>query len=158
MQIWLTSLLYIQGTTELHCIKSIFFFKLEHRNSFLWAGVFVSKNRKSTKKQNKTKKLASIVLLSFKGLVFLTFFLLLFFFFCFYELPPRVFLNMVFFFFFFCFFCKSKTAVPSGGSQVDIADICRGGGLIQLINALPARAPLCLLVLLLLLPALAQTA
>lgn len=58
---------------------------------------------------------------------------------------------------FFCFFCKSKTAVPSGGSQVDITDICWGGGLIQLIKALPAGAPLCLLVLLLL-SAFTQTA
>lgn len=57
--------------------------------------------------------------------------------------------------FFFCFFCKS---LPSGGSQVDIADICRGGGLIQLVQAFPTGAPLCLLVLLLLLPAFAQTA
>lgn len=59
---------------------------------------------------------------------------------------------------FFCFFCKSKTAVFSGGSQVDITDVCWGGGLIQLIKTLPAGAPQCLLVLLLLLSAFAQTA
>lgn len=47
--------------------------------------------------------------------------------------------------------------MPSGGSQVDIADICWGGGLIQLVEAFPAGASLCLLVLLLL-PPLAQAA
>lgn len=56
------------------------------------------------------------------------------------------------------FFCKSCAMVPSGGSQVDIADVCRGGGLIQLIQAFPAGAPLCLLLLLLLLSPLAQAA
>lgn len=47
--------------------------------------------------------------------------------------------------------------MPSGGSQVDIADVCWGGGLIQLVEAFPAGASLCLLVLLLL-PPLAQAA
>lgn len=47
---------------------------------------------------------------------------------------------------------------PSGGSQVDIPDVCRGGGLIQLVQGFSAGASLCLLVLLLLLPAFAQTA
>lgn len=104
----------------------LFFFKLEHRNSFLWAGVFVSKNRKSTKKQNKTKKLASIVLLSFKGLVFLTFFLLLFFFFCFYELPPRVFLNMGFFFFFFFLLCFFSLCGCDSGCFPAVEEECLG--------------------------------
>lgn len=44
---------------------------------------------------------------------------------------------------------------PSGGSQVDIADVCRGGGLIQLVQAFPTRASLSLLLLLLLLPSFA---
>lgn len=59
---------------------------------------FVSKNRKSTKKkQNKKKNLASIVLLSFKGLVFLTFF-----FFCsFFSAFTKN------FFFLLCFFFAS---------------------------------------------------
>lgn len=48
--------------------------------------------------------------------------------------------------------------MPSGGSQVDIADVCWGGGLIQLVQAFPAGASLCLLLLLLLLPPLAQAA
>ncbi len=56
------------------------------------------------------------------------------------------------------FFCKSCAMMPSGGSQVDIADVCRGGGLIQLVEAFPAGAPLRLLLLLLLLPPLAQAA
>lgn len=47
---------------------------------------------------------------------------------------------------------------PSGGSQVDIADVCWGGGLIQLVQAFPAGASLCLLLLLLLLPPLTQAA
>lgn len=48
--------------------------------------------------------------------------------------------------------------MPSGGSQVDITDVCWGGGLIQLVQAFPAGASLCLLLLLLLLPPLAQAA
>lgn len=56
------------------------------------------------------------------------------------------------------FFCKSRATTPSGGSQVDIADICWGGGLIQLVEAFSAGPPLCLLVLLLLLPALTEAA
>ena len=46
---------------------------------------------------------------------------------------------------------------PSGVSQVDIADVCGSGGLVHLVQALPAGAPLSLL-LLLLLPALSQAA
>lgn len=111
---------------------------------------FRLKEQKIYKKTKQNKKLASIVLFSFKGLVFLTFF-----FFCsFFSAFTKNFFSVCF----FCFFCKSKTAAPSGGSQVDIADVCRGGGLIQLVQAFPAGAPLCLLVLLLLLPAFAQTA
>ena len=45
--------------------------------------------------------------------------------------------------------------MPSGGSQVDIADVCWGGGLIQLVQAFSAGASLSLLLLLLLLPAFA---
>lgn len=73
----------------------LLFFKLKvHRNPFLWAGVFVAKNRKSTKKTKQNKKLASIVLFSFKGLVFLTFF-----YFCsFFLLLRKTFFNMLFFF------------------------------------------------------------
>lgn len=49
--------------------------------------------------------------------------------------------------------------MPSGGSQVDIADVCRGGGLIQLVQTFPTGPSLCLLLLLLLLlPPLAQAA
>lgn len=58
----------------------------------------------------------------------------------------------------FFFFCKSQTMTPPGGSQVDIADVCWGGGLIQLVQAFPAGASLCLLVLLLLLSPLAKAA
>lgn len=47
---------------------------------------------------------------------------------------------------------------PPGGSQVDIADVCWGGGLIQLVQAFPAGASLRLLVLLLLLSTLAKAA
>lgn len=45
--------------------------------------------------------------------------------------------------------------MPSAASQVDIADVCRGGGLIQLVQAFPTRASLSLLLLLLLLPSFA---
>lgn len=48
--------------------------------------------------------------------------------------------------------------MPSVGSQVDVADICWGGGLIQLVQAFTAGTSLCLLLLLLLLPPLAQAA
>lgn len=56
------------------------------------------------------------------------------------------------------FFVKSAATPPSGGSQVDVADVRRGGGLIQLVHALSAGAHLRLLVLLLLLSALAEVA
>lgn len=56
------------------------------------------------------------------------------------------------------FLCKSCAMMPSGRSQVDIADVCRGGGLIQLVQAFTAGPPLRLLLLLLLLPPLAQAA
>jgi len=59
----------------------------------------------------------------------------------------------------FFLFCRSCAIAPSGGSQVDIPDVCRGGGLIQLVQAFPAGASLRLrLRLRLLLPALAQAA
>lgn len=48
--------------------------------------------------------------------------------------------------------------MPSGGSQVDITDVCWGGGLIQLVQAFPAGASMSLLLLLLLLPPFAQAA
>lgn len=64
---------------------------------------------------------------------------------------------MMLFFFLFCF-RKSRATPPPGGSQVDIADVCRGGGLILLVHAFSAGAHLRLLVLLLLLPALAEIA
>lgn len=62
------------------------------------------------------------------------------------------------FFFMMLFFCKSCAMMPSGGSQVDIADVCWGGGLIQLIQTFPTGPSLCLLLLLLLLPPLTQAA
>lgn len=53
---------------------------------------------------------------------------------------------------------KSCAMTPSGGSQVDIADVCRGGGLVQLVETFSTGTPLCLLLLLLLLSALTQAA
>lgn len=119
------------------CIKFVAFRLEHHRKSISWAGVFDLKNRKSTQK----KKLASIVLFLLKGLVFLTFL-----FFCSFFLLLRK-LRVFFMKHFFCC-CKSCAMMPSGGSQVDIADICRSGGLIQLLQAFPAGASLCLLLLL----------
>lgn len=118
------------------CIKFVAFRLEHHRKSISWAGVF-DLNRKSTQK----KKLASIVLFLLKGLVFLTFL-----FFCSFFLLLRK-LRVFFMKHFFCC-CKSCAMMPSGGSQVDIADICRSGGLIQLLQAFPAGASLCLLLLL----------
>lgn len=47
---------YISKAPQNFIVSNLLLFKLkDHRNSFLWAGVFVSKNRKSTKKQTKTK-------------------------------------------------------------------------------------------------------
>lgn len=120
------------------CIKFVAFRLEHHRKSISWAGVFDLKNRKSTQKK---KKLASIVLFLLKGLVFLTFL-----FFCSFFLLLRK-LRVFFMKHFFCC-CKSCAMMPSGGSQVDIADICRSGGLIQLLQAFPAGASLCLLLLL----------
>lgn len=98
MQIWLASLLYIQGTMELHHIKFVAFRLVHHRKSFAWAGVFFFSLLLSwrTEKLPKTSKHFSF---SLNGLVFLTFFVLLFFFSAFKKIEGFFFHDV----FFFCF-------------------------------------------------------
>lgn len=89
---------YISKAPQNFIVSNLLFFKLEHRNYFLWAGVFVSKNRKSTKKQNKKKTSKHCSFVFQRACVFFFIFLLLFFFSAFTK-NPHVFPQYVFFFF-----------------------------------------------------------
>lgn len=141
---------------ELHHIKFVAFRLVHHRKSFAWAGVSFRSCCRRLEEQKSYQKTSKRFSFSLNGLVFFNIFCS---FVLFFLLLRK--LKGFFFFsrcFFFCRFRKSGATSPSGGSQVDIADVRRGGGLILLVHAFSAGAHLRLLVLLLLLPALAEVA
>lgn len=85
---------YISKAPQNFIVSNLLLFKLkDHRNSFC-GQVFSSRRTENLQKTKQNKKLASIVLLSFKELVFLTFF-----FFCsFFLLLRKTFFQYAFFF------------------------------------------------------------
>lgn len=97
-----------------------------------------------TWRTNHLQKLASTVLVFLCFYGFFCHFVL--FFSWFFE--DRRFFHDAFFFFKCCISCATA---PSGASQVDIADICWCGGLVQLVQAFPTGTSVSLLLLLLLL-------